>query len=89
MAGVVELAAFVVFALLTVGASLGVVLVEDVWHAALLLGVALTSVAIHFVMLRAEFLAVMQILVYVGGVLVLITFAVMLVRREGAEVRPT
>lgn len=83
------MAAFLAFALLTVGASLGVVLVEDVWHAALLLGVALTSVAIHFVMLRAEFLAAMQILVYVGGVLVLITFAVMLIRDEGAEVTAT
>lgn len=89
MAGTVELAAFLLFALLTVGASLGVVLVEDVWHAALLLGVALASVAIHFVMLRAAFLAAMQILVYVGGVLVLITFAVMLVRERGAEVTAT
>jgi NADH-quinone oxidoreductase subunit J len=66
----------------TVGASLGVVLVRDVWHSALLLGAALLSVAVHYVMLSAEFLAAMQVLVYVGGVLVLITFAVMLVRRD-------
>ena len=79
-----ETLAFVLFALLTVGASLGVVLVRDVWHSALLLGVALLSVAVHYVMLRAEFLAVMQVLVYVGGVLVLITFAVMLVRKNPA-----
>ncbi|MFQ3320827.1 MAG: NADH-quinone oxidoreductase subunit J [Natronomonas sp.] len=77
-----ETLAFLLFALVTVGASLGVVLVRDVWHSALLLGVALLSVAIHYVMLRAEFLAAMQVLVYVGGVLILITFAVMLVRRE-------
>ncbi|PSP74363.1 short chain dehydrogenase [Halobacteriales archaeon QS_3_64_16] len=76
-----EAIAFGLFALLTVASSLGVVLVEDVWHASLLLGVALLSVAIHYVMLRAEFLAAMQVLVYVGGVLVLITFAVMLVRQ--------
>jgi NADH-quinone oxidoreductase subunit J len=82
----VELAAFLLFALITVGSSLGVVLVRDVWHSALLLGVALTSVAVHYVMLRAEFLAAMQILVYVGGVLILITFAVMLVREQGTEV---
>lgn len=81
----VELATFLLFALVTVGSSLGVVLVRDVWHAALLLGVSLTSVAIHYVMLRAEFLAVMQILVYVGGVLILITFAVMLIREQGSE----
>jgi NADH-quinone oxidoreductase subunit J len=77
-----ETLAFLLFALLTVGASLGVVLVRDVWHSALLLGVALLSVAVHYVMLRAEFLAAMQVLVYVGGVLILITFAVMLVRRD-------
>jgi NADH-quinone oxidoreductase subunit J len=77
-----ETLAFLLFALLTVGASLGVVLARDVWHSALLLGVALLSVAVHYVMLRAEFLAVIQVLVYVGGVLVLITFAVMLVRQD-------
>jgi NADH-quinone oxidoreductase subunit J len=77
-----ETLAFLLFALVTLGASLGVVLVRDVWHSALLLGAALLSVAIHYVLLRAEFLAVMQVLVYVGGVLVLITFAVMLLRRE-------
>jgi NADH-quinone oxidoreductase subunit J len=77
-----ETLAFLLFALVTVGASLGVVLVRDVWHSALLLGAALLSVAVHYVMLSAEFLAAMQVLVYVGGVLVLITFAVMLVRRD-------
>ena len=77
-----ETLAFLLFALVTVGASLGVVLVRDVWHSALMLGVALLSVAIHYVLLRAAFLAAMQVLVYVGGVLILITFAVMLVRRE-------
>jgi NADH-quinone oxidoreductase subunit J len=84
-----ETLAFALFALVTVGSSLGVVLVRDVWHAALLLGVALTSVAVHYVMLRAEFLAAMQILVYVGGVLILITFAVMLVREQGPDTEVT
>ena len=79
-----ETLAFLLFALVTVGASLGVVLVRDVWHSALLLGVALLSVAVHYVLLSAEFLAAMQVLVYVGGVLVLITFAVMFVRRDQA-----
>lgn len=80
-----EMIAFVLFAAITVASSLGVVLVRDVWHSALLLGAALLSVAVHYVMLQAEFLAVMQILVYVGGVLILITFAVMLTRHT----RPT
>ena len=85
-----ETLAFLLFALVTVGASLSVVLARDVWHSALLLGVALLSVAVHYVMLSAEFLAAMQVLVYVGGVLILITFAVMLVRREsGPDVEVT
>ena len=85
---VLEQLAFGLFALVTVGASLGVVLVRDVWHAALLLGVALSSVAIHYVMLAAEFVAMMQILVYIGGVLILITFGVMLTRRDEPEMPP-
>lgn len=79
---ILELAAFVLFALVTVGFSLGAVLVGDVWHSALFLGGALLSVAVHYLMLHAEFIAAMQILVYVGGVLILITFAIMLTRRD-------
>jgi NADH-quinone oxidoreductase subunit J len=82
MMGLYETIAFVLFAAVTVASSWGVVLVRDVWHSALLLGVALLSVAVHYVMLRAEFVAAMQILVYVGGVLILITFAVMLTRDD-------
>jgi len=81
-----ETIAFGLFALVTLGSSLGVVLVRDVWHAALLLGAALLSVAVHYVMLQAGFIAAMQVLVYVGGVLILITFAVMLTRRDPEEV---
>jgi len=77
-----ETIAFALFAIVTIGSSWGVVLVRDVWHSALFLGMALLSVAVHYVMLRAEFLAVMQVLVYVGGVLILITFAIMLTRKE-------
>lgn len=82
---VAETLAFALFAIITVGSSLGVVLVRDTWHAALLLGGALLSIAVHYVMLQAEFLAVMQVLVYVGGVLILITFAVMLVRNPDPD----
>lgn len=77
-----ETIAFALFALVTLASSAGVVLVRDVWHSALLLGVALLSVAVFYVMNQAEFLAVMQVLVYVGGVLILITFAVMLTRDQ-------
>jgi NADH-quinone oxidoreductase subunit J len=77
-----ETLAFALFALITVASSLGVVLVRDVWHSALLLGVALLSIGVHYVMLQAPFLMAMQVLVYVGGVLILITFAVMLTKKQ-------
>ncbi|MFC6751999.1 NADH-quinone oxidoreductase subunit J [Halorubrum tibetense] len=77
--------AFALFAAVTLAFSLGVVLARDVFHAALLLGGALTSVAVHYVMLQAEFIAAMQILVYVGGVLILVTFAVMLTRSDDTD----
>ncbi len=82
-----ELAVFAALAAITVGASLGVVLVKDVFYDALLLGVALISVAGHFVLLHAELLAALQVLVYVGGVLILIVFAVMFMRStvEGTD----
>jgi len=80
-----ESIAFGLFALVTVASSLGVVLMRRIWHSALMLGVALLSVAVHYVMLQAAFLAAMQVLVYVGGVLILITFAIMLTEREESE----
>jgi NADH-quinone oxidoreductase subunit J len=79
----IEQLAFLLFAIVTIASSLGVVLVEDIWHSALFLGAALLSVAVHFLLLKAAFLAVVQILVYVGGVLILIAFAVMLTRDPG------
>ena len=84
---VAEMIAFAFFAFVTVASSLAVVLVDDIWHSALFLGAALLSVAVHFIMLQAEFLAAMQILVYVGGVLILISFAVMLTRDPGVTHR--
>ena len=63
-----------------VAASLGVVLVRDLFRSALLLAVAFVAVAGLFVMMNAEFLAVVQILIYVGAIAVLFIFAVMLTR---------
>jgi NADH-quinone oxidoreductase subunit J len=84
-----EAIAFALFAAVTLGSSVGVVLVRDIWHAALLLGVALVSVAVHYVMLNAGFVAAMQVLVYIGGVLILIAFAVMLTREQGVDAEAT
>ena len=61
-------------------AALSVVISRNVVHAALYLVVTLLSVAGTFLMLGAEFLAWTQVLVYVGAVIVLILFGLMLTR---------
>lgn len=63
-----------------IGASIGVVLVKDLFRAALLLVVVFVAVAGFFVMLSAEFLAVVQVLIYAGAIAILIIFAVMMTR---------
>ena len=67
-------------AVAAIGAALGVVLVKDLFRAALLLIVVFIAVAGFFVMLSAEFLAVVQVLIYGGAISILIIFAVMLTR---------
>ena len=67
-------------AVTAIGGALGVVLVRDLFRAALLLVVVFVAVAGFFVMMNAEFLAVVQVLIYVGAIAILIIFAIMLTR---------
>lgn len=76
----IELLAFLVFALITLVGGLGVVLARNLFRAALLLLLSLFGVAGLFVLLAAPFLAVVQVLIYMGGIAILILFAVMLTR---------
>lgn len=73
--------ALYIFEALAGAAALGILFVRNVFHAALLLIVCLISLAGVFVIYNAEFIAVTQILVYAGGVLVLIVFGIMLSSR--------
>ena len=66
------------FALMTVGSALLVVTVRNIVHAAFSLMVTLFGVAGLYVFLQADFLAATQVIVYVGGILVLILFGVMM-----------
>jgi NADH-quinone oxidoreductase subunit J len=72
--------AFWVLAIVTIGAALTVVLLRNVFRAALALILCFAAVAGLYVTLSADFLAVVQILVYVGGISVLILLAIMLTR---------
>ncbi len=71
---------FYFVAALTVLGALGVVLARNVVHSALFLIVALMAVAAVFILLSAEFLAIVQVLIYGGAVTILILFAMMLTR---------
>ena len=66
------------FALVTIGSALAVVTFRNIVHAAFALMVTLFGVAGLYVFLQADFLAATQVIVYVGGILVLILFGVMM-----------
>lgn len=69
-------------------AAWGVVSFRNIVHAALSLAVTLIGVAGIYICLHAEFLAAVQVLVYVGGVIVLVLFAVLLTQRlSGRQIR--
>lgn len=78
-----------VAALVLAGAA-GAALARNLVYAALSLGACLVGMAGLYLFLQAEYVAVIQMIVYVGGILILILFGVMFSRDiSGAEIRPT
>ena len=71
---------FWLLSVMAIGGALGVVMVPDLFRAALLLIVVFMAVAGFFILLSAEFLAVVQVLIYVGAIAILLIFAIMLTR---------
>lgn len=67
--------------LTSLAAALGVVLFRNIFHSALCLVATLIGVAALYLALQAEFIAVVQILLYVGAVMTLVIFAIMLTQR--------
>ena len=80
--GFVKISVYLLMALSLV-AALGVVMMRSIFHAALCLAAALIGIAGIYLTLKADFLAVIQILIYVGAVMTLIIFAIMLTERFG------
>ncbi|MHC4393406.1 MAG: NADH-quinone oxidoreductase subunit J family protein [Planctomycetota bacterium] len=74
--------AFYVAAALTIGSCLMLLMVRDVVRAVFLLLGALGGVAMLYALLGADFVAMAQVLVYIGGIMVLLLFGVMLTNRE-------
>jgi len=72
--------AFWILAIVTVVAALGVVLLRNVFRAALALMLCFLAVAGIYITLSADFLAAVQVLVYIGAISILIILAIMLTR---------
>ena len=79
---------FWIFSIAAIFAGLLTVMARNTIHSALFLISTLVSIAALFILLHAEFIAGVQILVYVGGVMVLFLFVIMLVN-VGSEERGT
>jgi len=71
--------------LVTLGAGLAVVTSKNILHSAFYLILSFVGVAAIYVLLEAPFIAVVQILVYIGAIAILIIFAIMLTRRLMSE----
>ena len=73
---------FYIFAIITLGSGGIVVFSRNIVHSAFALLFAFFGVAGIYVLLMADFLAVTQLMIYVGGILVLLIFGVMLTQRQ-------
>lgn len=79
---------FIVVAAMTLGAAFMVVTIRNLVHAALWLVVALFGIAVFYVVLNAGFLAVAQVVIYIGAIAILMIFAIMLTRRIASDSSP-
>ena len=80
-----EVFAFWAIAIVLVGSALAVVLSKNLFHSVLWLALALTGTAGVFLMLDAEFIAGVQILLYAGGVVTVVVFAIVVTERLVGE----
>ncbi|AYG81124.1 NADH-quinone oxidoreductase subunit J [Streptomyces hundungensis] len=72
--------AFLLVGIATLGAAVMTVTTQQLVHAALWLVVALGGLAVEYLLLTAEFIAWVQVLIYVGSIVVLLLFGLMLTR---------
>jgi NADH:ubiquinone oxidoreductase subunit 6 (subunit J) len=77
----VETVAFAGVAVVLLASSLGVVLTPNLFHAILYLAAALVATGVVFLLLDAAFLFGVQLLLYAGGVVTIVVFAIMLTER--------
>ncbi|MEW6182805.1 MAG: NADH-quinone oxidoreductase subunit J [Bacillota bacterium] len=73
--------AFAAMTAMVIGGGLGVVFFRNIFYAAVSMVVCFLGVSGIYFSLQADFLAVMQVLIYIGAVAIVIAFAIMLTRR--------
>lgn len=81
--------AFYIFAVICVGSAGFIVFTRNIIHAAFALMATFLSIAAIYVFAGADFVAITQIMVYVGGILILIVFGVMLTNRLSGKALKT
>ena len=80
-----EALAFYGVSIVLVGSALAVVLSKNLFHAVLWLALTLTGTAGVFLLLDAEFLAAVQLLLYAGGIITIVVFAIVVTERLVGE----
>ncbi|MCQ2069847.1 MAG: NADH-quinone oxidoreductase subunit J [archaeon] len=79
--GNADLVAFIILAAIGIAAAIAVVVDRLPVHSAFYLALVFVTVAVTYYFLEAEFLGVVQILVYVGAITILFAFSIMLTRK--------
>ena len=85
VASIAETGVFFLFAAITLGGALGLIFAQRVAHSMLSLIFCFMAVSGIFILLGAEFLAAIQILVYLASVGLVVLFGIMLTRRQILE----
>ena len=80
-----ETIVFVVLTLMTLGGGVGVISSRSLFHSALFLILSFAGVAGYYILLSAGFLAVVQLMIYIGAIAILILFAIMFSRQAAMD----
>ena len=82
-----DLLIFWLLAAIIIASSIMVVEAEEIFHSALYFGLSLVATAGLYLLLQAEYVAVIQVMIYAGGVVILILLGIMLTERSEEPVR--
>ena len=84
--GAAEFWVFIIVGAISLGSALAMVLMKNTVHSALMLVLNFFTIAVFYAVLEAQFLAVVQIIVYAGAIMVLFLFVLMLLGVHSAQV---